>query len=210
MAVRILLADDHVMLRQAVKVHLEQQGFTVIGEASDGHEAVRLSRDQQPEIAVLDVAMPLLNGIDAAREIIKESPRTRVLLVTMHADTDFVLQGLRAGIKGYVLKTRTMSELVQAVREVSKGNTYLSPGASDGVVEAFLRGTEPAADPLTARERQVLQLVAEGKTTKDIANLLNVSTNTVESHRTNIMQKLEIHDTAGLVRYAIRRGLIQS
>lgn len=207
---RILLADDHVMLRQAVKVHLEQQGFAVVGEASDGREAVRLSLELQPDIAVLDVAMPLLNGIDAAKEIMKDSPRTRVLLVTMHTDPEFVVQGVRAGVKGYVFKTRTISELVTAVLEISKGNTYLSPGASDGVMDAFIRGTEPNVDPLTARERQVLQLVAEGKTTKDISSLLNVSTNTVESHRTNLMQKLDIHETAGLVRYAIRRGLIQS
>jgi two-component system, NarL family, response regulator NreC len=207
---RILLADDHVMLRQAVRAELEQQGHTVVAEASDGHEAVQLGRKLHPDIAVLDVSMPVLNGIDAARELLKDSPRIGVLLVTMHADDEFILQGLRAGVKGYVLKTRTMSELVQAVAEVAKGKTYLSPGASDRVVDAFLRGTEAAVDPLSVRERQVLQLVAEGKTTKDIAGLLNISTNTVESHRTNIMQKLDIHDTAGLVRYAIRRGLIQS
>ena len=207
---RILLADDHVMLRQAFKEKLEQEGFQVIAEASDGREAVLLAQRCRPDVAVLDVAMPLLNGVDAACEILLESPRTHVLLVTMYDDDAFVLRALRAGVKGYVLKTRTMSELVAAVREVAKGNTYLSPGASDRVVEAFVRGTEASIDPLTLRERQILQLVAEGKTTKDIATILNISTNTVESHRTNIMQKLDIHETAGLVRYAIRQGLIKS
>jgi two-component system, NarL family, response regulator NreC len=198
------------MLRQAFKEKLEREGFQVIAEASDGREAVQLAHRHQPEVAVLDVAMPLLNGIDAAYEIIKESPQTKVLLVTMHDDDAFVVRALRAGVKGYVLKTRTMSELVAAVREVAKGNTYLSPGASDRVVEAFLRGTEASVDPLTLREREILQLLAEGKTSKDISTILNISTNTVESHRKNIMQKLDIHDTAGLVRYAIRQGLIKS
>jgi DNA-binding NarL/FixJ family response regulator len=210
MRARVLLADDHVMLRQAFKEKLEKEGFQVIAEASDGREAVQLAHRFQPDVAVLDVAMPLLNGIDAAREITKESPRTHVLLVTMHDDDAIVLRAFRAGVKGYVLKTRTMSELVVAVGEVAKGNTYLSPGASDRVVEAFLRGTEASFDPLTLREREILQLLAEGKTTKDTATILNISINTVESHRKNIMQKLDIHDTAGLVRYALRQGLIES
>jgi two-component system, NarL family, response regulator NreC len=207
---RILLADDHVMLRQAFKGHLEREGFEVVAEASDGREAVQLARRFQPEVAVLDVAMPLLNGVDAACEIVKELPRTRVLLVTMHDDDEFVLRALRSGVKGYVLKTQPMAELVVAVGEVAKGNTYLSPGVSNRVVDAFVRATGAPIDPLTLRERQIVQLVAEGKTTKDIATILNISTNTVESHRKNIMQKLDVHDTTALVRYAIRQGLIKS
>jgi len=207
---RVVLADDHVLVRQAVKGELEQQGCAVVGEASDGQEAVQLCSKLLPDIAVLDVSMPVLNGIDAALEIAKTSPRTGVILLTMHTDDEFILRGLRAGVRGYVLKTRTMSDLLQAVTEVSKGKRYLCPGVSDRVVEAYLRGTEAPIDPLSVRERQVLQLVAEGKTTKDIASVLKISTNTVETHRTNIMQKLDIHETAGLVRYAIRRGLIQS
>jgi two-component system response regulator NreC len=207
---RVLLADDHIMLREAVKAQFEQQGLKVVAEAADGHQAVQLARQHRPDIAILDVSMPLLNGIDAAREVIKESPRTSVILVTMHAEDEFIIQALRAGIKGYILKTRPIAELVQAVLEVSKGKTYLSPGVSDKVVEAFLRGTQAPVEPLSDRERQVLQLVAEGKTTKEIAGILNISTNTVESHRTKIMQKLDIHETAGLVRYAIRKGLIHS
>src|SRR5690349_17430829 len=142
MTARVLLADDHIMLRQALKSQLEQEGFHVVGEASDGIEAVRLAQICQPHVAVLDVSMPLLNGVDAAQQIIRDSPSTRVLLVTVHDDDAVVLRALRSGVKGYVLKTRPLSELVVAVREVANGRTYLSPGVSDRVVDAFLRGSE--------------------------------------------------------------------
>jgi two-component system, NarL family, response regulator NreC len=210
MPVRIVLADDHVMVRQALKSVLEHGGFEVTGEASDGRQAIQLCLEQKPEIAVLDISMPLLNGVGAAREILKVSPRTRVIFLTMHAGDDFVLEGLRSGVHGYVVKTKDVSELVQAIRTVSHGEVYLSPGISRTVLEGYLAGRATSSDPLSAREREVLQLVAEGKTTKEVAVVLGISTSTAESHRTNIMEKLDIHDTAGLVRYAIRHKIIQS
>jgi DNA-binding NarL/FixJ family response regulator len=208
MAVRVFLADDHVVVREGLKVLLERAGFEVVGEASNGHDAVQMVERLRPEVAVLDVSMPLLNGIDAAREILHKPLRTRVLLLTMFAEERYVLASLRAGISGYVLKTKASQELVQAVYDVCKGETYLSPGISRTVVDAYLASSTPPQDPLTLRERQVLQLVAEGKTSKEIAAVLGISTKTTESHRTNIMDKLNIRDTAGLVRYAIRQGII--
>ncbi|PYO02126.1 MAG: DNA-binding response regulator [Candidatus Rokuibacteriota bacterium] len=209
MPFRILLADDHLIFRQSLKGLLEREGFQIIGEAADGQEAVRRVRDLSPDVAVLDLAMPLLNGLDAAREIVRASPRTRPILLTMHTEDPYVMEALRAGIKGYVLKTQPSTDLVQAIQEVSRGRIYLSPGISRTVVEAYLAKTELPPDPLSPREREVLQLVAEGKTTKEIARLLSVSVKTAENHRTRIMAKLDIHETAGLVRYAIRRGVIQ-
>ena len=150
-----------------------------------------------------------MNGLDAAREIGKVSPETRTILLTMHTEDPYVVDALRAGVKGYLLKTQAATDLMQAVREVSRGAIYLSPGISRGIVEAYLAKTDFPPDPLTPREREVLQLVAEGKTTKEAAAILGVSVKTAESHRTRIMEKLNIHETAGLVRYAIRRGLIQ-
>jgi DNA-binding NarL/FixJ family response regulator len=205
---RILLADDHPMFRQGLKSLLEREGFQVVGEASDGHEAVRLARRLDPTVAVLDISMPLLNGIDAAREIHRRAPKTQVVLLTMFEEDAFALEALRAGVRGYVLKAQAAADLVRAIREVMRGAIYLSPGISEAVVNALAK-TEPPVDPLTDRERQVLQLVAEGNTTKKIASVLGLSAKTVESHRTRIMQKLDIHETAGLVRYAIRRGLIK-
>ena len=153
--------------------------------------------------------MPLLNGIDAAREIQRACRRTRTILLTMHAEDQYVLQGLQGGVQGYVLKKQAVMDLVQAIQEVCRGNVYLSPGVSAAVVEAYQSKKGPR-DLLTSRGREVLQLVAEGKTTKEIASLLGVSVKTAESHRTRVMQKLDIHETASLVRYAIRRGLIQA
>jgi two-component system, NarL family, response regulator NreC len=206
---RILLADDHVVVRQGLKALLEREGFEVVGEASDGHEAVQLAKDRSPDVAVLDLSMPLLNGIDAAREVCQASPRTKTILLTIHTEDPYVVQALRAGVRGYVVKNQAAADLVQAIREVLRGAVYLSPGISRTVVDAYLAKTDLPPDPLTAREREVLQLVAEGKTTKEIAQLLGVSAKTAESHRTRIMQKLNIHETAGLVRYAVRQGLIQ-
>jgi len=208
-ALRILLADDHQIVRQGLKAILEREGFNVVGEASDGHEAVRRARELHPDVAVLDLTMPLLTGIGAAREIIQAEPKAKTVLLTVHTEEQYVLEALRVGVRGYVLKSRAAGELVQAIRDVSKGLIYLSPGISQAVVEAYLGKTEFPSEPLTARELQVLQLVAEGKTTKEVAALLGVSFKTAESHRTHIMEKLDIHETAGLVRYAIRRGLVQ-
>jgi len=192
-----------------LKSLLEREGLQIIGEAADGQEAIRRARDLSPDVAVLDLAMPLLNGLDAAREIVRASPRTRPILLTMHTEDPYVMEALRAGIKGYVLKTQPSTDVVQAIQEVARGRIYLSPGISRTVVDAYLAKTELPPDPLSPREREVLQLVAEGKTTKEIARLLGVSVKTAENHRTRILAKLDIHETAGLVRYAIRRGLIQ-
>jgi len=209
MAVRVLIADDHQMFRQGLRVLLEEEGFQFVAEASNGHEAVQLCQQHHPEVAILDVAMPLLNGIFAAREIIKSNPRTKVVLLTQHTEDQIVLESLRAGVTGYVLKTRATSELVHALRAVCRGEMYLTQSISRTVVQAFLMKDSFPERPLSDRERQVLQLVAEGKTNKEIASLLGISVNTAESHRTNLMEKLDIHDTAGLVRYALRNGVIQ-
>lgn len=206
---RILLADDHPMFSQGLKALLEREGFEVVGQAEDGHEAVRLARKLEPDIAVLDLGMPMLNGVDAARDIHRRAPKTQVILLTMYEEDAYVLEALRAGIRGYVLKAQASSDLVGAIRQIMRGAIYLSPGISEAVVNAYMSKSETPPDPLTQRERQVLQLVAEGKTTKEIASILGVSVKTAESHRTRTMQKLDIHETAGLVRYAIKRGLIK-
>jgi len=192
-----------------LKSLLEREGLQIIGEAADGQEAIRRARDLSPDVAVLDLAMPLLNGLDAAREIVRASPRTRPILLTMHTEDPYVMEALRAGIKGYVLKTQPSTDVVQAIQEVARGRIYLSPGISRTVVDAYLAKTELPPDPLSPREREFLQLVAEGKTTKEIARFLCIGAATAENHRTRILAKLDIHETAGLVRYAIRRGLIQ-
>jgi len=209
MPLRIILADDHLIVRQGLRSILEREAYTVLGEAGDGREALRLAQELRPDVAVLDLAMPLLNGLDAAREISRVSPQTKTILLTMHTEDPYVMEALRAGVRGYLLKTQAAQDLVQAIREVSRGAMYLSPGISRTLVEAYLAKSELPPDPLTPREREVLQLVAEGKTTKEVAVILGVSVKTAESHRTRIMGKLEIHETASLVRYAIRRGLVQ-
>src|SRR6478735_2484736 len=209
MAVRGLLADDHEMVRQGLRILLEREGFQVVGEASDGRQAMKLCETHSPEVAILDLAMPLLNGVDAAREIIKTNPRTKVVLLTMHTEDHLILESLRAGVTGYVLKTKASGELVQALRAVCRGEMFLTQTISRTIVQAFLQNTPVPGNPISDRERQVLQLVAEGKTTKEIASLLGISVKTAESHRTNLMEKLDIHDTAGLVRYALRHGVIE-
>jgi two-component system response regulator NreC len=210
MTVRVLLADDHEIVRQGLRVLLEREGFQVVGEAANGHDAVKLCEANHPEIAILDLSMPLLNGVDAEREIMKSNPRTKVVLLTMHTEYHLILESLRAGVTGYVLKTKAASELVQALRAVCRGEMFLTQSISRTIVQAFLQNTPVPGNPISDRERQVLQLVAEGKTTKEIASLLGISVKTAESHRSNLMEKLNIHDTAGLVRYAIRIGLIES
>ncbi|HYY73213.1 MAG TPA: response regulator transcription factor [Solirubrobacterales bacterium] len=209
MPISVLLADDHLIICQSLKATLEREGFQVVGEAADGREAVRLARELHPDAAVLDVSMPLLNGLDAAREIHETCARTRTILLTVHAEEPYVLQALQVGVRGYVLKSQAVNDLVRALQEVCRGAIYLSPGVSAALVEAY-RTKKDVRDPLTSREREVLQLVAEGKTTKEIASILGVSVKTAESHRTHVMQKLDIHETASLVRYAIRKGLIQA
>jgi len=208
--VTTLLADDHVLVRQGLRSLLEKAGFQVLGEASDGREAVALVREMRPQVAIVDLGMPVLNGIDATYEIIKlAGGATKVIILTMYSEQSYVMAALAAGVHGYVLKNRAATSLIEAIHEVMKGNTYLSPDVSRSVIETLASDPTPQPEPLSVRERQVLQLVAEGMSTKGIADLLSISVKTAESHRTRIMQKLEIHDTAGLVLYAIRKGIIQ-
>jgi two-component system response regulator NreC len=204
----VILADDHVIVRQSLRALLEREDFLVLGEAADGQEAVRLTHSTNPDVAIMDISMPLFNGLDAAMSLSSTCPKTKVILLTQHDEKPYVAQALRCGVKGYVLKSQAANDLVQAIREVCDGKIYLSPGVSRAVADAF---TDPrrSEDALSLRERQVLQLIAEGNTTKQIARLLGVSAKTVESHRTNLMQKLDIHEIAGLARYAIRCGLVQ-
>ncbi len=214
MPIRVVLADNHELVRQGLKTLLEREGFQVVGEASDGQEVVRLfsnsNSNPRADVAILDISMPILNGIDAAREVQKLSPKTKTILLTRHDEDQYVTEALRAGVKGYVLKHQAANDLVHAIHQVCRGGVYLSPSISRAVVEAYLSKTELPSDRLSSRERQVLQLVGEGKSTKEVAALLGISVKTAESHRSRLMQKLDIHETASLVRYAIRRGLIQA
>jgi DNA-binding NarL/FixJ family response regulator len=205
-----VLADDHAIVRQGLRAVLQQESLTIVGDASDGRAAVRLCEGQHPDVAILDIAMPLLNGVDAAREIRRVSPQTRIVLLTMYAEEPYVLASLRAGVVGYVLKSNAAADLIQAIAAVLRGEIYLSPGVSRTVVQAFLAGSSVADEPLSAREREVLQLIAESKNMKEIGDLLGISSRTAETHRARIMDKLDIHDLPGLVRYAIKRGLIAS
>jgi DNA-binding NarL/FixJ family response regulator len=204
----VLLADDHVLLRHALKLVLEQHGYRVLGEASDGHAAVNMCDEIRPQVAVLDIGMPLLNGIEAAQEIAKRCPCTKIVLLTMYAEHSYVVAALQAGVAGYVLKNSAAMSLVQAIEAVLAGDTYLSPGVSRIVVEGYLASHRGPSDPLSTRERQVLRFIAEGKNMKEIGDLLSISARTAETHRTRLMTKLNIHDVAGLVRYAIQHGLL--
>jgi DNA-binding NarL/FixJ family response regulator len=209
MGVSVLLADDHPVFRQGLRALLEREMFQVVGEAADGFEAIAMAERLQPQIVVIDLAMPALNGIDAAREIVKRAPRAKAILLTMFTEEHHVLEALRAGVKGCVSKSQAAEHLLQAIQDVFVGGVYLSPHVSGAVVQAYLAKSDLPYEPLTPRERQVLQLIAEGRTTKETAAMLDVSVKTAETHRTNLMVKLDIHSTAGLVRYAIRRGLLQ-
>ncbi|RPH98975.1 MAG: DNA-binding response regulator [Zetaproteobacteria bacterium] len=208
--IRVLLADDHVLVREGLRALLAREpDIQVVAEAGDGREAIRMAQEARPDVVALDLSMPLLNGLDAARQIAAWERPPKVILLTVHAEDRYVLEALRVGVRGYVLKKQAAADLVRAIREVSGGGVYLSPGISSAVVEAIRSPQSAPEEPLTAREREVLQLVAEGKTTKEIAVLLGVSVKTADAHRTRLMQKLDIHDIAGLTRYAIRRGVIQ-
>jgi two-component system, NarL family, response regulator NreC len=209
MVIRVVLADDHVLVRQGLKSLLEREGFQVVAEASDGQEALRCVQSLKPDITVMDISMPILNGLEAARQMTLSSPHAKIILLTQHAEEQYLSEALEAGVKGYVLKSQVASDLLQAMRQVSRGTSYLSPGVSAAVMEAYRSKSENRKDPLTSRERQVLQLIAEGKSTKEAASILGISAKTAESHRTRLMQKLDIHETASLVLYAVRRGIIQ-
>ena len=206
-SLRIFLADDHAIVRQAIKSMLEQAGFDIVGEASDGLQAVKQCRDLQPEIAVLDLSMPLLNGVEAAREIIKACSNTRVVILTEHTHDRYILECLQLGVKGYVLKGDTASQLVCALLAASRGQTYVSSSLSPALGTG--RSTTSPKEALGIQERRVLRLIAEGKTSKEIGDLLDISYKTVQSHRTNIMNKLDIQDIASLVRYAISSGVAE-
>ena len=207
MPIRILLADDHVMVRQGLRVLLEQAGMRVIGEASDGQEALRLAHEHAPDVAVLDLAMPSLNGLETARRLRETLPQTKIVLLTMYTEEPYVLEALEAGAVGYVVKTQAAGDIVQAIRDVLQGAIYLSSRVAQTVVQAYLTRSSHSPDPLTSREREIVQRIAEGQTTKEIAAALGLSVKTVETHRNSLMRKLDIHETATLVRYALRRGL---
>ncbi len=208
-AIRILLADDHSLVRQGFRRILDAHpDLEIVGEASDGREAVEQTARLQPDVVVMDVAMPGLNGIDATRQICESSPRTRVLALSMHRDAVYVREILRAGARGYLLKDAIDADLVSAVRAVARGEGYIAPAVADCVLADYRQHVSDPIDLLTAREREVLQLIAEGKTNKEIATLLNLSVYTVDAHRGRIMEKLNLHSAGELVRFALRKGLI--
>src|SRR5438132_319461 len=199
MSLRVVLADDHPMLRHGVEV---------VAEASDGRAAAAATRQLHPDVAVLDIMMPLLNGIDAAREIAETCPDTQVVLLTALDQERLVTEAVSAGVRGFVLKTQAEEDLLQAIEQVSRGGFYAGGGVSQAVVEACRAAAAQDRGHLTPRERQVVQLVAEGKSTKQVAALLGITIKTAEFHRARVMKKLDVHDVAGLVRYAIREGLV--
>jgi len=209
--IRVLLVDDHQLVRTGMRFLLnEVPGITVIGDTGDGRSALESIAALQPNIVLMDISMPELNGLEATTRIAKEFPLSRVIILSMHANEEYVLQSLRAGAAGYLVKNAAPEELELAIRAVARGETYLSPAISRHVVEELLGGAKNNASPvdvLTPRQREILQLVAEGKTTKQIAGTLGVSIKTIESHRTQLMDRLDIHELAGLVRFAIRHGL---
>jgi DNA-binding NarL/FixJ family response regulator len=210
---RLLLADDHALVRAGFRAILQgMPGFEVVAEAGDGVEALHMIEAQQPDIVLLDITMPGVTGLEVATRVSEKWPQIRVVMLSMHATEEFVLQAMRAGAKGYLLKDAGTEELETALRAVAGGETYLSPSVSKHVVAGYLQRVRAPADPLeqlTPRQREVLKLIAEGLTNKEIARRLNISGKTVESHRTQLMERLDIHDIAGLVRFAIRVGLIK-
>lgn len=214
-SLRILLADDHTILRHGLRLMLERQpDFTVVGEAENGREAVELTLRENPDVVILDIAMPLLNGIEAAKRITEEHSKTAVVILSMHSDEAYILKALRAGARGYLLKDSAETDLIHAIRAVSAGKAFFSPAVSKVLADDYLRQVQQqgADDPyelLTARERELLQLIVELKSTKDIAGLLNLSPHTVDTHRGNLMQKLNVHSIPELILYAMRKGIIR-
>jgi two-component system response regulator NreC len=214
MSIRILLADDHGIVRKGLRFLLERQaGMEVVGEASDGREAVRLAEQLNPDIVIMDIAMPLLNGIEATTQIVKKDPRTQVIILSMHSDEDYLLSALNAGAKGYLLKDSAEADVVRAVQSVTKGAPFFSPEIAKTLLEDYMRflqqrNLQDSYELLTEREKETLQLLAEGKSNKEVATLLNVSVHTVDTHRTHLMQKLNLHNTAEIVLYAVRKKII--
>jgi two-component system response regulator NreC len=212
--IRILLADDHTLLRNGISALLaDEQDMTVVGEASDGREAVHLAGQLKPDVILMDIAMPLLNGLEATRQIKREHPQVNVLVLTMYDNEEYFREMLEAGASGYIIKRAAATELVSAIRAVYHGEAVLSPTITRLVLEDYLNHDlhHPKDDPnaLSSREREVLQLIAEGKTSREIAELLNLSVKTVQSHRTNLMQKLDLHDRGDLIKYAIQKKIIE-
>ena len=208
--IRILLADDHAVVRQGFRMILAgQPDMEIVGEAGNGREAVELSEKLQPDVVVMDVAMPELNGIEATRRLATSAPRARVLALSMHKDSVYVREILRAGARGYLLKDAIDSDLLAAVRALAQGDGYLSPAISDAVLSDYRKHVTDPIDLLTTREREVLQMIAEGKTNKEIASTLHLSVYTVDAHRGHIMEKLNVHSTTDLVRFAVRQGLVE-
>ncbi len=212
--IRILLADDHNVMRRGLRLLLESQpGFSVVAEAADGHQAVEQAMATRPDVAVLDIAMPRLNGAEAAQRINEMLPGTAIVILSMHSDEGYVLQALKAGAKAYLVKDSAESDLIDAIKAVSAGKAFFSPEVSRVLVEDYVRemrsrGVEDSYELLTAREREILHLLAEGKSNKDIAALINLSLFTVETHRRNLQEKLNLHSLAELILYAVRKGVI--
>jgi DNA-binding NarL/FixJ family response regulator len=212
---RIVLADDHTIVRNGLRVLLERQpDFAVVGEAGDGREAIEVIARETPDVVVMDIGMPLLNGIEATKRIMADHPRTAVLILSMHSDEAYLLRALKAGARGYLLKDSAEFDLIQAIRAVRAGKAFFSPAVSKVLADDYLRqvrqqGAEDPYELLTTRERELLQLVVELKSTKDIANLLSLSPHTVDTHRGNIMQKLNVHSIPELIVYAVRKGIIR-
>jgi DNA-binding NarL/FixJ family response regulator len=207
--IRVLLADDHAVVRQGFKMILAAEpDMEIVGEAGNGREAVELAGEARPDVVVMDVAMPELNGIEATRRLATAAPHARVLALSMHKDSVYVREILRAGARGYLLKDSVAADLVAAVRAIASGEGYISPAVSNAVLDDYRRNATNPVDRLTSREREVLQMLAEGKTNKEIATVLNLSVYTVDAHRGRIMEKLNLHSINELVRFAVRNGLI--
>ncbi|TXT26052.1 MAG: two component LuxR family transcriptional regulator [Planctomycetota bacterium] len=210
--IRIVLADDHKVVRAGIRAILEElSGVEIVGEAANGRETLSLVEEHQPDLLLVDITMPEMNGLEATARVVKEFPNVRVIMLSMHASEEYVWQALRAGAKGYLLKDTDAAELDQAIQAVLGGSTYLTSSVSKLVVDTYIermRNHSNAADILTPRQREILQLIAEGKALKEIAHLLKLSVKTVETHRSMLMNRLDIHDTASLARYAIRVGMI--
>lgn len=210
---RLVIVEDHALVRAGMRALVQKiEGVEVVSDVGDGWEAIKSVQAEAPDLVLMDIAMPGLNGLDATSRIVKESPSTRVILLSMHANEEYFQQALQAGASGYLLKGAELAELELAIRTVGKGETYLTPAVAKYAIEAYREKSEGTSGPLgrlSMRQREILQLIAEGQTTKDIAQRLNLSVKTVETHRSQLMERLEIHDVPGLVRLAIRVGLVQ-
>jgi two-component system, NarL family, response regulator NreC len=212
--IRVLIADDHGIVRKGLRLQLEQESaFEVVGEAAEGREAVRMAEELMPDVVIMDIAMPNLNGIQATAQLVKKNPQIGVIMLSMYSDETYLTRTLAAGAKGYLLKENADADLYDAVRNVAQGKPFFSPAIANTLLEDYMRqlqqrGLQDSYDLLTDREKEILQLLAEGRSNKEVASMLNLSTNTVETHRTRIMQKLGLHSSAEIVLYAVRKRII--